>query len=386
MIEEIKDFDIKELFIKRKEIASALASMPATSKYKYQDILPTTKYVTYTNLKSVYNFIDSDSLYVFCSELSNDYSENKMINVDMPYDTYIASFYQGDEKSGDVYSQWLAYCSGGGASFEFYFGQDTLCLQNELSKDEYKNFVAEQFKCMNNAQKNMFNFSLLCNDAKQSSDFYLYPNYPILVQYCDANNQVNQSFYSRVISKVMNQNKNLILPYFKHSGFFQENEARLAFINKDHRLDRCIKFMEKPDNTKIPYIEVKFGDIDKDNRPCKFVDSNSKDIEKVIKEMLDNRSLHKRNNSFPIVIPQGNNQEMIYNIVEKILNSDDYKKYNYKIICQGHLPITKITLAPMKDSALQKKKLQIYCRSKYWLRNVEICESSIPYNTMNNNH
>ena len=56
------------------------------------------------------------------------------------------------------------------------------------------------------------------------------------------------------------------------------------------------------------------------------------------------------------------------------------------IICQGHLPITKITLAPTSDKELLKKKLEIFCKSKYWLRNVEICTSKLPYNMININH
>ena len=381
MIKVIKDFDVSELLVKRKKLAFVLKSMAATSKYQYKDILPTTKYVTYTNIKTVYKFLDSDSLFVFCSELSNDLTENNMFETDDKSDVYISCFFQGNEKASDTYSQWLAYCNGGGASFEFYFGQASLFLYCNKDYDSYSKDVLNCFNNMNDIQKNMFNYSLLCNNSKKESDYYLYPNYPIYVQYCDSNNEINYPFYKRTIEHI--SNSELLLPYIKHSGFVQESEARLAFINKNHRLDPCIKFMEKGDNTKVPYIEVKFGDIDKNNRPCVFGDITNENVEERIKNVIEAVPFHMRNAEYPIVIPQGNNQEEVYNLVEKYLKESHL---NIKIICQGHLPITKITLAPTIDSAQQKKKLEIYCQSKYWLRNVEICESNIPYNIMNNNH
>ena len=452
MLKRIQDFDVKELLCKRNEIRIKLANMSSVSKYANKDITPNTKYVTYTNISSLYKFLDSDLLRLGCSQLSNDYMENHMMSIEKTYDTYICSFYQGDESAGDKYSQWLAYCSNGGASLEFYFGQDYINLKATNSTEDYENNAIKHFDLIDESEKNLFDYSLLCGDEKFS--FYLYPNFPVYVQYCDEVNKNNNSIYISVISSIekdkgllapyfkhfdlideseknlfdysllcgdekfsfylypnfpvyvqycdeVNKNNNsiyisvissiekdkgLLAPYFKHSGFEQESEARLAFINKNHRLDQCIKFRERNDGTKVPYIEVKFGDNDKNNRPCGIKGDNEQELEESIIELLNNRTYAEILYKTPIIIPQGNDQEKIYNIVEKVLNSNSFKEERLKIICQGHLPITKITLAPMKDASIQKKKLEIFCKSKYWLKNVEICESKLPYNTQNNNH
>lgn len=383
MLKKIQDFDVKELLCKRNEIRVKFENMNSSSMYGNKDITPKTKYVTYTNINSLYKFLDSDLLRLGCSELSNDYMENKMMPIEKTYDTYICSFYQGDESAGDKYSQWLAYCSNGGASLEFYFGQDYINLIATNSTKDYKNNAVKNFELIDSKTKCLFDYSLLCGDDK--SAFYLYPNFPVYVQYCDEVNKNNNSIYISVLSSI-SADQGLLAPYFKHSGFVQESEARLAFINKNHRLDPCVKFREKDDGTKVPYIEVKFGDNDKNNRPCGINGDNEKELEETIIKQLNNRTCAEILYNKPIIIPQGNDQEKIYNIVEKVLNYDDFKKENLKIICQGHLPITKITLAPMKDSSIQKKKLEVYCKSKYWLKSVEICESKIPYNTQNNNH
>ncbi|MCM1284941.1 MAG: hypothetical protein NC213_00090 [Acetobacter sp.] len=383
MLKKIQDFDVKELLCKRNEIKIKFENMNSISKYDNKDITPNTKYVTYTNINSLYKFLDSDLLRLGCSELSNDYMENKMMSIEKTYDTYICSFYQGDKSAGDKYSQWLAYCSNGGASLEFYFGQDYINLKAIDSNEDYENSAINHFDLINKSEKSLFDYSLLCGDDK--SAFYLYPNFPVYVQYCDEVNKNNNSIYNSVISSIV-ADPGLLAPYFKHSGFEQESEARLAFINKNHRLDRCVKFRERNDGTKSPYIEVKFGDNDKNDRPCGINGENEKELEEAIIKLLNNRTYAEILYKTPIIIPQGNDQEKIYNIVEKVLNNNDFKKENLKIICQGHLPITMITLAPMKDSSIQKKKLEIYCKSKYWLKNVEICESKIPYNTQNNNH
>ena len=383
MLKRIQDFDVKELLCKTNEIRIKLANMSSVSKYANKDITPNTKYVTYTNISSLYKFLDSDLLRLGCSQLSNDYMENHMMSIEKTYDTYICSFYQGDESAGDKYSQWLAYCSNGGASLEFYFGQDYINLKATNSTEDYENNAIKHFDLIDESEKNLFDYSLLCGDEKFS--FYLYPNFPVYVQYCDEVNKNNNSIYISVISSI-EKDKGLLAPYFKHSGFEQESEARLAFINKNHRLDQCIKFRERNDGTKVPYIEVKFGDNDKNNRPCGIKGDNEQELEESIIELLNNRTYAEILYKTPIIIPQGNDQEKIYNIVEKVLNSNSFKEERLKIICQGHLPITKITLAPMKDASIQKKKLEIFCKSKYWLKNVEICESKLPYNTQNNNH
>ena len=367
-------------------------------------------YVKYTPISTVYNILESDSLYLFCSELSNDFSENTFFSVDQAVDTYISCFYQsskvnqGKFDGNDIYSQWMSYCREGGVSFEFYFGQDIINLSKNFGDSEYNDKV----KTIVKDNSELFDYSLIYGNPKGDFEFIKYSAYPIQVGY------YNDSVYSIIggerrlrddfltqINYVCNQIKGLnredILPYFKHGGFCQEREARLVYLNKNNRLVRCINFLEKKDGTKVPYIMLKFGDMDANNRPCNFVTTTDESLlEKEIKEKIDAIDAIKfKSGISPIVIPQGYNQEQIYNLVEKAIKErkkrikKDEKNMFYKgpsIICRGHLPITKITVAPTNDRREQRKKLEIYCKNKYWLRNVEICESRIPYNTNNINH
>ena len=148
--------------------------------------------------------------------------------------------------------------------------------------------------------------------------------------------------------------------------------------------------MDKSNGAKIPYIEVKFGNNDYNYKPCEFLGIKPEKLnEGEVKKRLQSFSPLKLSSQYPIIVPQGHNQEQVFNIVEKVVNEINKDRPSYqkiKIICQGHLPITKITLAPTEDRKEQRKMMEIYCKSKYWLRNVEICESIIPYNTTNNNH
>lgn len=391
MIKKIEDRTLEQMFYVRK-IVDDCSNGVLFCEYPSQNITANSSFVKYTSIDTQYKILDSDSLFVFCSELSNDLSENKAIRNVVPQDTYISSFYLIDRtkyNASDVYSQWMSYCKMGGVAFEFYFGQDIIGNSEKLNEKEYSDHIK---KCIQNAKPyklNSFNYSLVCNDAKDDSDYYLYPNFPFQVQYYDNLGQ-NDKLPINEIIKVSNVTAEELLPFFKHSGFVQESEARLAFININNRLSKCIKFIDKSDGTKIPYIEVKFGDSDNNRKPCDYIKiTGDTTIEDAIIQDFKSKSIFSFIQQKPIIIPQGRNQEEIYNIVESVLNKLDsnlLKQHKVNIICQGHLPITKITVAPTNDRHEQKKMLEIYCKSKYWLRNVEICESQIPYNTVNNNH
>ena len=391
MIKKIEDSSIQDTFKKRKIIMDATIEKLVGHQYDYQTITANSTFVKYTNIRTQYKMLDSDSLYLFCSELSNDLSENKASLEEKSEDTYISSFYldnRSESNASDVYSQWMSYCKDGGVAFEFYFGQDIIGVDESRN---YEDQINDTFKSLNDTQKNIFNFSLLCGDAKSPSDYFLYKNFPFQVSYYDNSlYDKNDTVPVKDIANLCNVTPEFILPFFKHSGFIQECEARLVFINKNNRLSKCIKFIDKNDGTKIPYIEVKFGSNDNEFKPCDFVDIKPTDsLEEAINKKINIIPGYKLNPRFPIIIPQGREQEKIYNLVEKALNSRDTSlltSHRVCIICQGHLPITKITVAPTNDRAEQKKMLEIYCKSKYWLRNVEICESQIPYNTVNNNH
>lgn len=393
MLKAIDDVSVRQLLSLEQYIKKIFKAADSSKYNDSEFVYGRTKYAQYTQIKFVYNFLDSDSVYASCSELSNDKNENKMLSINDCQDAYISCFYKGNEDVGDVYSQWLAYCPKGGVSFEFYFGQDNFKTQKHIDTNNIEEYIKEienDLDNMSKEQKHIFKYSLLCNDSDDSKNYYLYENYPISVFYRDKasliqNEQIIDSMLQPIRNKLSISNY-MVVPYLKDIGFYQEKETRLAFINSGDRLQKCIKFRKNDDGTKTPYIEVKFGDMDLNNRPCEFVKRQRGESERdAVIRRIKEYPLAAKSGKTPIIIPQGYNQEEIYNIVEDVINTE-FKDDDYKIICQGHLPITKITLAPTFDSTVHKKKLEIYCKSKYWLRSVEICESKIPYKYINSNH
>jgi hypothetical protein len=49
------------------------------------------------------------------------------------------------------------------------------------------------------------------------------------------------------------------------------------------------------------------------------------------------------------------------------------------VICDGHLPIRSIKIAPMIDQKRIVEQVKRFCQSKYWLMDVEVSASNIPY-------
>lgn len=369
--------------------------------YHKIEISHNTQYVKYASRRSAYDILDSDELFMFCSELSNDTTENKIVPGVEKEDIYITCFYHTDRNSGlgipadDVYSQWMSYCKDGGAAFEFYFGQDIVGSALKHCQNNYDDVIDE----VHSKNANIFDYSIIIDDGKDNSDYIKYPQYPFQVQYfkTDSSNIMgqninlsNHTFFQNLKSNLKNMPLSKITPYLKDNGFMQESEARLVFVNENNYLADCIRFL-KSDNDRIPYIRVKFGNKDDILSPCGFLENYAgSTLDEKAENFFKSVNPQKYNSMMPIIIPQGHDQENVYNAIEK-----QVKKYNKKftkpdlkisIICQGHLPITKITLAPTRDRNEQKKMMEIYCKSKYWLRNVEICTSVLPYNTKNINH
>lgn len=397
MIRRIPETQVIKMFKVRNEISQLNDAKVFLKKYIDVPLNANSTYVKYTSKNSMYKMLESDSLFMFCSELSNDKTENKMLDIAKREDTYISCFYNYNydlpnalDNSSDILSQWMSYCYSGGAAFEFYFGQDFFARINpKNTNSKHDEEVDNFFRKIATEEKNRFCYSLMTNDAVDDSDFVLYPNFPFQLQYYE--NTINDSDSVALAFETIKTKYNIddcyILPYLKHSGFVQESEARLAFVNVDDCLSDCIKFIEVNDGTRIPYIDVRFGNNDLSKLPCDFVEiEGDETLEQAIEKKLKERNKFINNPKFPIIIPQGRNQEQIYNLVEKTIKKLFSDSVMPKIICQGHLPITKITLAPTQDRTEQRKKMEIFCKSKYWLRNVEIVESQIPYNTNNSNH
>lgn len=83
-----------------------------------------------------------------------------------------------------------------------------------------------------------------------------------------------------------------------------------------------------------------------------------------------------------IWIEEGANQEKVFYDINDIVN--EFAKKNpglprIEVFCKGHLPIRSITVAPTYDRERVAEQIKRFCMSKYWLRNVEVRQSEIPY-------
>lgn len=94
-----------------------------------------------------------------------------------------------------------------------------------------------------------------------------------------------------------------------------------------------------------------------------------------------------------IMISQGHNQEEVFYRVhgwakEQNMQSsktdvdhEDSKIINWKVWCEGHLPIRSIMVGPCKEKKEMVESIKNFClySALYWLRDVEVVDSKIPY-------
>ena len=304
----------------------------------------------YTSLRVLFSILETDSFWVSGTRFSNDSSEEILLNneafFDMNYrgDSFILCF--SDKE--DCLSQWRGYCFNGGAAIEF-----------DLKAPR--------------------NYSILHADNESSQKYELDHNAPFPVVYVD------QSLLSPKSTSLSDHlcdsspsfspwEASDIIPYLKNCTFEEESEWRLMFSNHKGELSKCVRFRTLHDGVKVPYMVVKVGDVGKKFSSSDFDVSEYKDGKKF--ELMREKGITS------ILIPQGNDQESIYYQMESIVakhNKANKEKYPIRVYCDGHLPIKRIIVAPTYDRERVAEKIKRYCWSNYWLRNVEVTYSSIPY-------
>lgn len=83
-----------------------------------------------------------------------------------------------------------------------------------------------------------------------------------------------------------------------------------------------------------------------------------------------------------IWIGEGKDQEVIFQDVDKRVKAFLRRrslKEKIPIYCMGHWPIKEIIVAPTDDRERIAEQIQRFCKSKYWLKNVEVKVSKIPF-------
>lgn len=304
----------------------------------------TGKFIHYTSLSSAFAILEGDSFWASNVRFSNDETEERMLRLDNlgDRDDYIICFCT----KADMLSQWRGYCHNGGAAIELN---------------------------LNYPQT----YSILHADYETSGKFVLYENTPLPVIYLnqrDNPEQVKQHLKSDISSCKFEKEISLddMLPYLKNGHFSEEREVRMIFSNKAGELSKCIRFRTLPDGVKVPYIVIKHGNMGKMKSACvtKASQFDNATIEKLCKDKE------------PIWIEEGYDQETkFFEIMEHI---EKYRKETgytrpISILCKGRLPVEKIMVAPTYDRKRKAEQIRRFCQSKYWLKNVLVEISDIPY-------
>lgn len=307
----------------------------------------------YTSLSVLFSILENDAIWASGTRFSNDSSEEILIkndkfhNLNYMSDSFIICF----SDKADCLSQWRGYCFNGGAAIVFDVRQP--CIYSVLHADYETSYRYER----------EFNAPLPVLYVEKDH-LSLSPNSLSEQLFKDGEDKTYSPF-----------DVEDIVPYFKDDAFEEESEWRLMFGNKRGNLSKCIRFRTIKDGVKVPYMVVRAGDLGENYSRCELEPSE------YTMDKLD----EIRNKGITTVrIPQGNNQEAVYYKVESAVNKynrDNNLKgdYRIKIYCEGHLPIRKIVVAPTYDRERTAEKIKRYCWSNYWLRDVDVTFSNIPY-------
>lgn len=306
--------------------------------------LLTGRFIHYTSIDSVFAILDGDSFWAANVRFSNDAMEERMLKLDgmEDRDDYIVCFCTQE----DILSQWRGYCHNGGAAIQLNL-----------------NYTQE--------------YSILHADYDSSGNFVLYDNTPLPVIYLNPDDHSSQvkGFLKSDINSCGYVNDILLedmLPYFKNGHFKEEREARMVFSNTEGTLSKCIRFRTLLDGVKVPYIVVKYGNMGKMKGAC------NTDISQYNDQRIEMLSKNRE----PIWIDEGYDQESKY--YEMVKRVEDFRKGKgwtkpISILCKGKLPVVKIIVAPTYDRERKAEQIRRFCQSKYWLKNVRVEVSDIPY-------
>ncbi|MDR1371998.1 MAG: DUF2971 domain-containing protein [Dysgonamonadaceae bacterium] len=313
----------------------------------------------YTSMSSLFNILNSDMLWLGSSRNSNDDTESKLIpdgqdgmdrnNTD-DHDDFILCVCP----DGNKLSQWRGYCPEGGASIGFLLN----IVKYQNSENDPSVFAVDKTT-----------FSVLYSNYNSSKQYVKYENVGIPVVYVKPPEQ--NIFAFNDIQKLLNSKNSSSLmemrSFFKHKDFHEEAEYRIAFSNYDKRLKKCIAFRLMRDKQIVPYIAVRFGDAMKDKSMCGISTCKIK------------KNIQRSGGDTIYRIPQGNNQEELFDIANTILQGYSDESDKPYLICEGHLPIKKIIISPAHNQKILKKQVSDFCKTKYWLQNVTVECSETPY-------
>lgn len=320
------------------------------------DPSPVTLY-HYTSLTTLFDILESDSFWLSGIRFSNDASEEQILGQNWLDENN----YHGDNfilclcRTGDSLSQWRGYCPAGGTSIGLY--NEGLCTYSVL----YANYesVRKHKDIASVAIPVIYLFSKNKSDDEQ--DPQLAAN--------DIMRKIRKLIYENS-SKYPLLNEVDFVPFLKHKAFYEECEHRIVISNSNGEFEKCIRFRKLKNGTKIPYIVIKNG--------C--ADESHENAVSISEESLQEIAGNLRINTSPVILPICSNQSELYFKMKKHIDKNAPKGITRKpVICDGHLPIRSIKIAPMTDQRRIVEQVKRFCQSKYWLRDVIVSASNIPY-------
>lgn len=395
-------------------------------------------YYQYRDFGSFWSIIKSDSFWATDARFSNDSEEQRFgTNImhrvlprdsNIPPDTgedYIVCFCGEDDKL----SQWRGYAAEGGVSVGFDFNAAVPFHVMHEDQEDKPGLPSSAYEVV------FSQLSRVCylrpKDPGESDEAY--------DSWCADQIGCAEGVRSKDAGAVEEAHRTLrrCAPFIKHMGFQEEDEYRLVFRNEDGRISKCIRYRAADGNgIRRPYVVVCPGNPAYDGKSCvirlclqdpELAEDRKKTITAGLKAKLprvrlvdctlppdarrmrkpdsdhicfgctrrrwindisvtkqcgysksgkDNYifGLHSRENS--VIISQGKNQEKIFNTVYDIVKAVDG---SIPVWCEGHLPIRSITVGPCTYQREAAENIRHYCRHVYWLRDVNIRTSTIPF-------
>ena len=391
----------------------------------------------YRDFNSFWKIIKSNAFWATNARFSNDeaeqqfgmdviscmYAENgkdrekRTIVLD---ENYIVCFCRDDDKL----SQWRGYASKGGVSMGFDFGAPRMFSVLRRDRDAEKPCTKKD--CVQQCVGlDAVKYVPPRRDGQIDTDYGKECREQILLADGATPEDTPRIYHEEIRKKA---------PFIKHEGFREENECRLVFRNSDGQLDDCVRYRDNGDaSLRYPYIVVKAAlpesAVPSVVRVCIPEKENelAEKLSKILKakhtstvqgchlapgasadagdsfcagcvlrrwedvsdyqlcryqypagEVPYEFFLHE--NASCVLISQGTDQKEVFEIVHKQVQAfTEETGIPVSVWCEGHLPLRKITIGPCPNQQVMLEAIRHYCKHNYWLRDVEITLSKIPF-------
>lgn len=343
----------------------------------------------YTSLESFWKIIESDTFRATHVRFSNDMQEYKcgediieriIGSKNLRKENYYVICFCSD---GDLLSQWREYGKVG-VSIEMDFGRQSLfSINSKTSFIDYKMIFSYPVNVLYVNKGN----TIKNEDFYRSEKVFSYESLKMSYEASPAHGR-DEDFRS-------------IIPYIKHGAFIEEKESRLLFSMPPGEEDQEKKYVQYTDPApfKKPYLEVKYGDKNESNRPCTYIHVSElagSNVENIVKTWLINynksrgkailfrsETLYENNvNKYSqIYISAGTEQEELLYCIEDACSKLTPQP---KIWCDGYWPVRSIMVGPTLDKDQIRESIDHYCKSKYWLKSVDVTATDTPYREKRN--